>query len=114
MIRNLRQYLRANKEYPMEYSPFPLSGLTGPTQCGVIKNISGGGLMFHADEDLPIGLQLTVKLHIHGWRIDGDEAVETGDEKDVMPLTAIVEITRCQQCQDGRREVGAKFVGRIL
>ena len=110
---NLRDYLRAEKDYPIEYGPFPLSGKSEELKNSTVINISGGGLMFRSSEDMAVGRQIVIKIHLTGWREENDDLVESANS--VALLTAIAEVRRSefdhqQQCY----LIAVQFLGRIL
>ena len=114
-MEDLRQYLRASKEYRLEYGLFPLSHRTGEFKSTILKNIGGGGLLFQATEDIPPGRQLVLKIYIPGWRQEGDDIVEAPDRQDEMTLTAIAEVKRSDfDAKNGLWSIGVQFLGRIL
>ena len=115
MVTELRRFLRLDKDYRVEYGPFPLRGRDDELKPSLIKNIGGGGLMFHSAEPIPVGRQIILKIHLTGWRQDGDEIVEseTGDAE--VLLTAIAEVNRSEFNPDGGYyTIGAEFLGRVL
>ena len=113
-MAELRRFLRASTEYRVEYGPFPFSGREDDLKTSVIRNLGGGGLMFRSSEDFSVGRQLVLKIFIKGWRLEGDDLVES-DENSEAPIIAIAEVKRCifdwdEDCY----HVGVQFLGRIL
>ena len=114
-MTELRRFLRISKEYRVEYGPFPLSGGDGELKTSRIQNIGGGGLMFQAPEPFPPGRQLLLKIHISGWRQDGEEIIESTDPETEAPVTAIAQVLRSDYNSDeGYYLIGVEFLGRIL
>ena len=114
-MTELRRFLRASKPYRVEYGPFPLTGSGGGLKESVIQNIGAGGLMFLAPEQFPEGRQLVIRIHITGWRTEGDDIVESAEQDAVAPITAIAEVKRCEpDASPGWHRVGVEFRGRIL
>ena len=73
-----RTYIRLNSKVNLRYAPVKSKeealkkrGLT-PEQLSVTKNISAGGLLFVADEELPLGSFLELKLELP----DGEGQIE--------------------------------------
>lgn len=112
-VDDLRKFLRAEADYRVEYGPFPPAPDMSDLKPGAIKNISGGGLLFNTREPLPVGDQIVIRIHLTGWRPEGDDWVETGDQTE-HPLTTIAEVIRCESDPtSGAYQVGVKFLGRV-
>lgn len=111
----LRRFLRAHKEYRVQYGLFPPTGLDERLEPSVIKNIGGGGLMFQAHEPFTVGQQLMLKIHITGWQAIGEEILEAEDETAEVPVMAIAEVIRTEMDPSNDCwSIGVKFLGRIL
>jgi type II secretory ATPase GspE/PulE/Tfp pilus assembly ATPase PilB-like protein len=72
-----RSYQRLNSKVNLRYKVFKSQGELlrrgfTPEQLSVTKNISAGGLLFYADEPLPIGSILELKIELP----DGKEPIE--------------------------------------
>jgi c-di-GMP-binding flagellar brake protein YcgR len=113
-LQDLRQYLRAAKDYRVQYGPFPLVGRDDELKESRLRNISGGGLLFEAHEPLPEGRQVVLKIFLPGWRAEGLE-ISPGQAEDEATLSAVAEVVRCQaDAETDRYIVGVKFLGRII
>ena len=115
MSTELRRFLRIATEYRVEYGPFPFQSRDESLKPSVIKNIGGGGLLFVASDPHEVGRQLVLKIYVKGWRLDGDDIVESPDSNQEVPITAIAEVTRCDRAAgQAGWSVGVRFLGRIL
>ena len=115
MIEELRKYVRATKEYRLEYGPFPPTGPDDVKKGAVIRNISAGGVLFQSRENFPLGHQLVLSIYFTGWKKQGEEIVEAPEQDHETVIKAIAEITRCEfETETDSYAVGVKFLGRIL
>lgn len=70
--------------------------------------------MFIGSEPIPSGEQLVMKIIIPGWRNKGDDVVEAGDSSSEATITAVAEVLRSVEKDNGVYEIGVQFLGRIL
>ena len=113
-MQEKRHHKRLEKEYRVEYGPF--SALINQDQLTqtTLRNLGSGGVLFCADEDLPVGTQLLVRIHIAGWRQKAGEAEKTVDQKDELLLKAIAEVLHVTFDESSSRFlVGAQFLGQV-
>jgi len=114
-VSELRRFLRLAKPYRVEYGLFPLSGRDGEIRSSVLKNISGGGLLFHSPDPFPLGRQILLKIQLTGWREHGDELIESENENETVILTAIAEVKWSEPDPEASGfAIGVEFLGRIL
>lgn len=112
---DLRRYIRAAKEYRLEYGPFPLSTRDGEFQTSMVRNIGGGGLLFESPDPIPVGRQLVLKIFLRGWRLMDDEVVEAEDDRAEALITAIGQVQWVKDDPAQKRyQIGVEFLGRIL
>ena len=111
----LRRFLRISKPYRIQYAPFPQVGAARDFTETMIVNIGAGGLLFNASEPLTVDGQLILKIHLSGWRQDGDDLVEDPDEKAVCIISALSEVLRCDYDAGlNAWAVAVRFLGRII
>ena len=115
VLPEIRNFLRVAKVYRVEYGPFPPPLGEMQLKPGTIRNIGGGGLMFHSPEPFETGDQLVLRIHLPGWLWQGDDIVESGDLHAEAMLTAIAEVRHTTPNPEGDSyAVGVKFLGRLL
>jgi hypothetical protein len=111
---NTRKYRRLSKEYQLEYAPVAALFAENTLKASLVKNVSGGGVLFGTDEVLPLGSKIVVFIHITGWRHDDGSYIPVQDPASELRLKAIAEIVRVEQDPDqGFFRTGARFVGRV-
>ncbi len=111
---NTRKYQRLSKEYHVEYGPVSALFSENNLKSTRVKNLSGGGLLFSADEELVIGSQIVLFIHVTGWRQEDGSFIPISDRTSEMQLKTIAEIVRVEHDPDlGYYRTGARFVGRI-
>lgn len=114
-MTELRRFLRAQKEYLVEYGVFPLTDRDDELKKSYIKNIGAGGLLFTSQDSYEPGQQLVLKIHITGWRHEGKDIVEGETDDAVAKVAAIAIVKRCDYNPEDRNWlIGVQFVGRIL
>ena len=109
-----RQHMRLAKGYRLEYGPFSSlvnhQGLKGST----IHDISGGGVSFCAQERIPVGSQLFLKIYITGWRGEEGEAMAVSNEDSELLLMTVAEVLRTDYSEDNQCYlIGTRFLGRV-
>ncbi len=65
------------------------------TYPGKVKNLSATGIMFTADQSLPLGIQVQIKL--------------TPENDITPPMEAEVRVTRCDKRTDGHYHVAGEI-----
>jgi c-di-GMP-binding flagellar brake protein YcgR len=113
-MNNSRKYMRISREYRIEYGPF--SGLfsNAAFKTTHAKNVSGGGVLFSADEALVIGSKIVLLIHVSGWKQHNGAYIPCPDDGTELQLNAIAEIVRVEHDQQtGSYRTGARFVGRL-
>lgn len=75
----------------------------------VYKDVSGGGLLVHAANPVPLGTLLKLELSLPGW---GRHQGHFGPvaEQDQRPLVAVGEVVRLEALDGGGYELGVKFL----
>ena len=111
---NTRKYRRLSKEYRVEYGLFSEFLSENTFKTTVVKNVSGGGVLFGADEALTLGCKIVVSIYVTGWRQADGTFVPVPDHDSELQLKAIAEIVRVEHDADaGYYRTGARFVGRV-
>lgn len=111
---NRRKYNRLEKEYRLEYGP--LSELVEPEnlKASVLKNLSGGGILFCADEPHPVGSQLFLKIYVAGWSQCQGKVEKVSNQDSELLLKVIAEVLHVDS--DPKNKcfwIGAKFLGQL-
>jgi len=106
--------MRLAKEYRIEYGPYSSIFSEQAMKKTVVKNVSGGGVLFAAFEELAPGSKIVLSIHVTGWRQEDGIFVPVPDKKADLNLKAIAEIVRVEHDPDtGCFRTGARFVGRL-
>ena len=80
----------------------------------MVKNVSGGGVLFGADEAFTLGSKIVISIYVTGWRQHDGTFVPVPDHDSELLLKAIAEIVRVEHDPDaGYYRTGARFVGRV-
>lgn len=113
-MTDIRGFDRLEKDYTVEYGPFPSVLTDKAFKKGLLKNIGGGGILFLSEHCFDAGTQLVVKVFVSGWVLESGTAVLSQQHTDEMPLEAIVEVLRSDHdAATDRYLIGTKFVGRV-
>ena len=111
---NTRKYKRLSKEYRVEYGLFSEFLSENKFKTTVVKNLSGGGVLFGTDQALTLGSKIVVSIYVTGWRQPDGTFVPVPDSDSELQLKAIAEIVRVEHDPDaGYYRTGARFVGRV-
>lgn len=111
---NTRQYTRLTKDYRIEYGPFSALFSENGLTAAMVKNVSGGGLLFGAYEELQIGSKIVLSIYVTGWKQEDGSYVPVPDHAAELQLKAIAEIVRVEHDKEsGYYRTGARFVGRV-
>jgi hypothetical protein len=111
---NTRQYKRLTKDYRIEYGPFSTLFSENSLKATMVKNVSGGGVLFGAYEELPIGSKIFLSIYVSGWRQEDGTYIPVPDHAAELQLKAIAEIVRVEHDNEsGYYRTGARFVGRV-
>jgi hypothetical protein len=78
-----RNFFRMNLDCNMEYT---VNG-SGEIRCGLMKNLSGDGIQFVADQAIDAGAELNIAI--------------TPENTVTPPLNVTVEVLRCDPAEDG-------------
>lgn len=109
-----RKYKRLSKEYCIEYGPITALFSDHNLKTAMVKNVSGGGVLFGADEPLALGSQIVLLIHVTGWRQEDGTFTPIPDSASELQLKVIAEVVRVEHDQDlGYYRTGARFVGRV-
>jgi len=109
-----RKYKRIAREYRIEYGPFSAIFSASSFKATKVKNLSGGGVLFSADEAFDIGTKLVLVIHIGGWKLENNCCIPSEDHGTELQLKAIAEIVRVEHdLKTGIYRTGARFVGRL-
>ncbi len=111
-MEDRRQHKRLVKPYRIEYGPFTSIVQQETLKSGLLKNVSGGGVLFIAAERFDIGTQLFLKIYISGWSDHDGECIKVSNTDSELLLMTVAEVLRSDEEQDGY-VIGAKFIGRI-
>lgn len=110
----IRKYTRLTKDYRIEYGPFSALFSESSLKATMVKNVSGGGVLFGAYEELPVGSKIILSIYVTGWRQEDGTHVPVPDHAAELQLKAIAEIVRVEHDKDfGYYRTGARFVGRV-
>jgi len=113
-MRERREYMRLCKEYQLQYGPVSALVRHECLRSGAAKNIGSGGLLFAADESLPLGAQLYLRISIPGWKQELGHAKKTDQIGSSLELKTIAEVLRVDYDVSTRRFViGARFLGQV-
>jgi hypothetical protein len=111
---NTRKYKRLSKEYQVEYGPISALFSENNLKSTRVKNVSGGGVLFGADEELLLGSQIILSIHVTGWRQENGTFIPVVDRASELCLKIIAEIVRVEHDPElGYYRTGARFVGRV-
>jgi len=109
-----RKYMRIVREYRIEYGPFSSLFTKSVFKTTHAKNVSGGGVLFSAEEALDIGSKIVLLIHVNGWKQEMGSYVPCADHGSELQFNAIAEIVRVEHDQQtGVYRTGARFVGRL-
>jgi len=89
-----RNFFRMNMDCDMEYS---ING-SGETKCGMMKNLSGDGVLFIADQQIAPGSQIQLAI--------------TPGNSVTPPLNVTVEVLRCDPTDGQGFEIAGTITGR--
>jgi len=79
------------------------------TGASVYKDVSGGGLLVHSTNSVPLGTLLKLEIRLPGWgRHQGHFG--PASEFDLRPLVAVGEVVRLESLDEGGFELGVKFL----
>jgi len=73
------------------------------------KDLSEGGLLFHADILFPIGTYVKLQFFVHDWE---KHKIEFYREEDIEkgPFTVIGKVVRDELLAPGRFDIGVEFI----
>lgn len=109
-----RQHMRLAKGYRLEYGPFSSMVNHQNLKASTINDISGGGVSFCSEEQVPVGSQLFLKIYIAGWSAETGEAVTVSSEDSELLLMTIAEVLRADYVADKQCYlIGTRFLGRV-
>ena len=83
-----------NMDCDMEYS---ING-SGEKKCGLMKNLSGDGVLFVADQEIKPGSEITIAI--------------TPENTVTPPLNVVVEVLRCEPADSNRFEIAGNITRR--
>lgn len=89
-----RNFFRMNIDCSMEYT---VNG-SGAKKCGTVKNLSGDGILFMADQAMKPGTEIHVSI--------------TPENTVTPPLNVTVEILRCDQKKTSEFEIAGSITKR--
>ncbi len=108
-----REHARLEKVYRLEYGPFSSVVNHEDMKTGAVKNLSGGGILFAADEKFSLGAQLFLKIYISGWSQDDGEFVQVSNAESELLLMTLAEVLRVDDESSGEYLTGARFIGQV-
>lgn len=110
-----RKYNRLEKEYRVEYGQFSALVSQDCLKTSVLKNLGSGGVLFRAEEQLPVGTQLLLRIYISGWSQANGRIEKALNEESEMLLKAIAEVVRVDFDLNNKKcyLIGAKFLGQV-
>jgi len=112
--QNRRKYMRLAREYRIEYGPFSSLFSEHALRPTWAKNVSGGGVLFGTDEELPIGSKIVLSIQVSEWKQADGTYIATPGADTELQLKAIAEVVRVEYDSDsGIFRTGARFVGRV-
>lgn len=79
------------------------------TGDSVYKDVSGGGLLVHSANAVPLGTLLKLEIRLPGW---GRHQGHFGPASDLdqRPLVAVGQVVRLEALEEGGFELGVKFL----
>ena len=89
-----RNFFRMNMDCNMEYS---VNG-SGNKQCGMMKNLSGDGVLFITDHEVKPGQEIHISI--------------TPENSVTPPLNVTVEVLRCSPADDSHYEIAGNITKR--
>jgi hypothetical protein len=104
-----RKYFRLPEEFKLSFKPleFPL-GEESPKES-VIKDVSGGGLLFGSDQLYELGTVLQLQVSLEGWYRHRSSFFKSTKEKANEPFTVIGEVVRVEKFENNTYDIGVKF-----
>jgi len=109
-----RKHRRLEKGYRLEYGPFESMATRESLKASALKNLSGGGVLFHAGESFPAGTQLFLKIYIEGWCQGDCGSVRVSRDNAELLLKAIAEVLHVVwDTESDSYLVGARFSGSV-
>lgn len=111
---NRRKHTRLDKQYRLEYGPFTSVISQDTLKPGTLLNLSGGGVLFTADEPFSTGTHLFVKVYVTGWAQELGAIIKVDNPKSELLLKTIVEVIRSDfDNENNQYLIGAKFLGQV-
>jgi len=89
-----RNFFRMNMDCDMEYS---ING-SAETKCGMMKNLSGDGVLFITDQQIAPGSEIQLAI--------------TPENSVTPPLNVTVEVLRCDPTDGQGFEIAGNITGR--
>ena len=89
-----RNFYRMNMNCDMEYS---VNG-SGQKQCGMLKNLSGDGVLFVTETEVAPGTEIHISI--------------TPENSVTPPLNVTVEVLRCEAAESDRFEIAGNITRR--
>jgi len=109
-----RKFLRLAREYRVEYGPLSALFSGERLKTAIAKNISGGGVLFSAHEELAVGSKIVLSIYVSGWTDEDGSLVPADDPEAELHFKVIAEIVRVERDDEsGDFRIGARFVGRV-
>lgn len=113
-MRERREFGRLDKEYQLQYGPFSAVVHQGDLREGAARNLGSGGLLFTADESLPVGAQLYLNISIPGWSQEQDHVKKIDHAESALELKTIAEVLRVDYDVSANCFlIGARFLGQV-
>jgi len=109
-----RECIRLAKDYLLQYGPVSALLHHEDLRAGAAHNLGSGGLLFSADESLPVGAQLYLSISIAGWSRELGHVQKTDRAGQALELRTIAEVLRVDYDVSAQRFViGARFLGQV-
>lgn len=106
-----REFLRIPKESQVKYHELKYPPDGNGKKNTVIKNLSGGGMLFTASENIKTGTVLQLDITAQGWEKHHPGFLKVEETSISKPITAIGQVIRSDETvKNVEYDIAVKFV----
>ena len=108
MTSERRNYYRIPMNHMIEFKEFDFSADSG-FASSKLKDVSGGGVLFESNENIPVGTLIQMKLDIPNWHRYKTEFKKPDWISGGEQLVALGYVVRVEEIDEGRYDLGVVF-----
>jgi hypothetical protein len=109
-VKNRRKFIRIPSSCKLTTQKILFSAKADSESCGEAQNIGAGGVLFVANRDYHCDELVKMTIALPTWKKHHPQFFRAEEDDVTAAMTAICQIIRTRQAQEGQFEVAAKFV----